>query len=177
MEKCQRCEQPMPCDHEFAFRFGQCLNQYEKSIGEMSRAGGSLTRGDNGVHRTSPTIYSRPGIEYIADFESVARRALAGQEIKLLIFRYYFCEGRSEQQTMGLLARAVHRTEPSTFRDAVRAMKIELGRAFSDVKPYPIYPTWEYLHQSQMSDNTSATIVVEEATNSGMRLVEALSKK
>jgi len=112
----------------------------------------------------------------MADFESVARRALATQPIKLLILKYLFVRGLSAQQTMGVLAKNAYRTEAATFNEMVQQMKVDLGRVFSELKPYALYPPKTYLRQSRLSDCTEPEQIIEDARNSGMQLADQLAK-
>ncbi len=176
MEKCRRCKQDMPCTHEFIFRFEQCLDQYLSSKHKMGQTGDILSGTYNGIRKTSPTIWSHPGIEYIADFESVGRRALVGKPVELIIFKYHFLKEWNAWGTLGKLAAAAHRTDPVVFWETVKAMKIALGRAFSELKPYPLYPAAGYMRQSQSDDNPVPTVTIEEARNSGMELAGQIAK-
>ncbi len=170
-----KCRGKEPCEHEYISRFEKCLDRYRQSKGEYGKSAGILGGGDNGVVRTSPTIWSRPGIEYIADFESVGRRALK-DEVHKIIFKYLFVENRGPWKTLGELVKAAHRTDPVIFISTTREIKIKLGKVFSELQPYALWPVQAYMHQSRLSDCSSSAVMVKEAKNSGVQLTEQLAK-
>jgi len=73
----------------------------------------------------------------MADFCLVSRRVLNDEDHQL--FRYYFLLGADWQ----LCARRI-KMERGNFFHAVYRIERLLGRAFSELQPYPLYPLDEY---------------------------------
>jgi len=82
-------------------------------------------------------IYSRKQEEYMADFCLVSRRVLDEEDHRL--FRFYFLLGADWQ----LCARRL-KMDRGTFFHAIYRIERTLGRAFSEIRPYPLYPLDEY---------------------------------
>ena len=82
-------------------------------------------------------VYSRKQEEYMADFCLVSRRVLDEEDHRL--FRYYFLLGADWQ----LCARQL-KMDRGNFFHAIYRIERTLGRAFSEIKPYPLYPLDEY---------------------------------
>ena len=73
----------------------------------------------------------------MADFCLVSRRVLNDEDHRL--FRYYFLLGAD----WNLCARQLKMDRGNFFHAIYRIEKI-LGRAFSEIRPYPLYPLDEY---------------------------------
>ena len=81
--------------------------------------------------------WGRKEEEYVADFCSIAKRTLDAEEHR--IFKYHFLLGadyklccRKLQMNRGLFFHSIYK------------IKRKLGRAFSETKPYALYPLNEY---------------------------------
>ncbi len=82
----------------------------------------------------------RPGKneEYIADFERVGQRALT-DAVEKQIFRLYFVSGVGLETCLdrtGIPLRA--------FLRGVSRIEEQLGAAFADTRPYPLFPVSNY---------------------------------
>ena len=73
----------------------------------------------------------------MADFCLISRRVLNEEDHRL--FRYYFLLGGNWL----LCARRIN-MERGNFFHAIYRIERTLGRAFSEVRPYPLYPLDEY---------------------------------
>lgn len=82
-------------------------------------------------------FYGRKVEEYIADFCSVSRRALDEQQYAL--FRYHYLLGADWR-----LCCRVLKVEKGDFFHRVYRIEEILGRTFRELKPYPLFPLYEY---------------------------------
>lgn len=82
-------------------------------------------------------VWGRKDEEYIADFCLVSRHALDEFEYKL--FRFHFLLGADWR----LCCRQL-KMEKGVFFHAVYRIQQKLGRAFRELKPYPLFPLDEY---------------------------------
>ena len=73
----------------------------------------------------------------MADFCLVSRRVLDDEDHRL--FRYYFLLGADWK----LCARQL-KMDRGNFFHAIYRIERTLGRAFSEIRPYPLYPLDEY---------------------------------
>ena len=89
-------------------------------------------------------MWSRQEEEYMADFDLVARRHLDPPHYK--IFRYYFLLGADWKLCSRKLG-----VERGRLYHAVYRIEERLGKAFSELEPYPLYPPREYfaLHRRE----------------------------
>jgi hypothetical protein len=83
------------------------------------------------------SVWSRKDEEYVADFCLVSRRFLDEFEYKL--FRFHFLLGADWR----LCCRQL-KMEKGVFFHAVYRIQQKLGRAFRELKPYPLFPLDEY---------------------------------
>jgi predicted DNA-binding protein (UPF0251 family) len=81
--------------------------------------------------------WSRPSEEYLADFQSIARRALSSAEQRL--FRMHVLEGAEWPQCAPRLG-----LSRGNFYHSVYRIQEKLGRAFMETQPYGIFPPAAY---------------------------------
>jgi hypothetical protein len=84
-------------------------------------------------------VHSNPAEEFRADFDLVSRRVLGDADYRL--FRYHFLHGAPWRACCEKL----HMDRVGFFR-AVYRIEEKLGRAFAELRPYPLYPTREYFY-------------------------------
>ncbi len=80
-------------------------------------------------------------VEYLADFEMVARRVLASSPLEHAVFRCHCLQGLDWKACLPLISR--HLGQPlnrGTFFHAVYRMEQILGRAFLELQPYSLFP-------------------------------------
>jgi hypothetical protein len=82
-------------------------------------------------------IWSRKDEEYVADFCLVSKRYLDEFEYKL--FRFHFLLGADWR----LCCRQL-KMDKGIFFHAVYRIQQKLGRAYRELKPYPLFPLDEY---------------------------------
>lgn len=124
------------CVYRAVFRV--CLGRYEEySTREkyMSRVTLEMVPGSRG----RGSSWGRKHEEYCADFELIARRVLS--EFELRLFRMHFLEHRDWRYCTPRL-----KMDRGNFFHSVYRVEQKLGRAYSETKPYPLYPTNEYLN-------------------------------
>jgi hypothetical protein len=145
IETCKYCEgngtrvvyktKASPCNCVFRAIFRACLTRF-RDCAENGAPFGTVSwefcAGAGGRR-----IYSRKQEEYMADFCLVSRRALDEEDHRL--FRFYFLLGADWQ----LCARQL-KMDRGNFFHAIYRIERTLGRAFSEVRPYALYPLDEY---------------------------------
>jgi hypothetical protein len=85
--------------------------------------------------------YGRKVEEYVADFCAVSRRALDDQQYPL--FRYHYLLGADWK-----LCCRVLKIEKGDFFHRVYRIEEILGRTFRELKPYALFPLYEYFGTS-----------------------------
>jgi hypothetical protein len=144
-ETCKYCEghgtrvvyktKASPCNCVFRAIFRACLTRF-RHCAASGPAFGTVSwefcSGPGGRR-----VYSRKQEEYMADFCLVSRRMLNEEDHRL--FRYYFLLGANWQ----LCARQL-KMDRGNFFHAIYRIERTLGRAFSEIRPYPLYPLDEY---------------------------------
>lgn len=125
----------VPCNCAFRAAFRSCLSRFRQCVSsgpQSSTVSFELCRG-----REGRCTYSRKNEEYMADFCLVSRRVLADPEYK--IFRFHFLLGADWR----LCCRQLN-MDRGTFFHMVYRIEQQLGRAFAEIQPYPLYPVNEY---------------------------------
>lgn len=82
-------------------------------------------------------VWGRKDEEYVADFCLISKRYL--DEFEYKIFRFHFLLGADWK----LCCRQL-KMEKGVFFHAVYRIQQKLGRAFRELKPYPLFPLDEY---------------------------------
>jgi hypothetical protein len=108
-------------------------------------------------------MYSRKQEEYMADFCLVSRRVLDDEDHRL--FRYYFLLGADWQ----LCARQL-KMDRGNFFHAIYRIERTLGRAFSEIRPYPLYPLDEYFGGTVRKDAVRALEAIPEETRNHLQV-------
>lgn len=83
--------------------------------------------------------WSRPGEEYLADFEIVIKRALTPEQYR--VFRLHFLESMGWRNVIERLHLPDDR---GTYWNEVKRIEIAAGRALRLAEPYPLYPIDDY---------------------------------
>jgi hypothetical protein len=132
--KCNRCHGTgwfelgtTVCNCVFRSIFEACYRQYISTNPYTSR-----------VVSCGITV-GRPSEEYAADFVMVGRRALADRPLLLEVFNLYIVSGLDTVTCL----RKLNLNQGLFFR-RVFSIKQVLGRAFRELRPYPLYPVNEY---------------------------------
>jgi len=86
-------------------------------------------------------FYGRKVEEYIADFCAVSRRALNDEDYRL--FRYHYLLGADFKMCCRVL-----QMDKGDFFHRVYKIEEQLGRTFRHLKPYALYPLYEYFGPS-----------------------------
>jgi len=81
--------------------------------------------------------WSRPLEEFRADVERLAAAAL--DETERTIWREYHVAGKEWREVAPRVG-----LERGNFYHAVYRIEKKLGRVFAELKPYPLWPWWEY---------------------------------
>ena len=125
--------QPCNCVLRAIFRicyekFCKCATQERRlSRVTLDGAGAQCRRG----------VWGRKDEEYMADFQSLARRSLNEQEYRL--FRMHFLLAANWRLCSEKLE-----LDRGQFFHSVYRVEQKLGRAFRETKPYALYPVDEY---------------------------------
>jgi hypothetical protein len=111
-------------------KFQLCVVK-EKSLTKVTLDGAST--------RSRRAVWGRKEEEFIADFLLVAKRSLNRAEHQL--FRFHFLLGADWHLCCQRL-----KVEKGVFFHAVYRIEQKLGRTFSELQPYPLYPVDEYFN-------------------------------
>src|SRR5579871_406703 len=127
----------VPCHCAFRAAFRACFNRFRECNAAGARTSTVFWESSGGSK--ARRFYSRKNEEYLADFCLVIRRLLSDFNYKL--FRYHYLLGADWK----LCCRQL-KMERGAFFHAIYTIEQQLGRAFAELKPYPLYPTAEYFH-------------------------------
>ena len=125
----------VPCNCVFRAIFRMCHARYRECEALAARTNG--IRLDRGSEPTGYHLYSRRDQEYAADFALVSRRVLSREDYQLLRL-YYLLEA-----DWRVCCHDLHMTRWAFFHSAY-AIAERLGRAFAELRPYPLYPLSGY---------------------------------
>lgn len=109
-------------------RFRECAES------QMLRARVSA---EHGVRRDLPGTWGRKNEEFVADFLLISKRELTEEEHRL--FRYRYLLGANWRLCSRKLA-----MDKGTFHHTLYRMQHKLGKAFSEMQPYGLYPLRDY---------------------------------
>lgn len=130
-----RSVQAKPCLCTLRGIFRECLSRYLRYRRDVSPS----------VFRLERTPYGYVGgyrsVEYVVDFENVGRRALAEHPVDLGVFNLHFVEGWDWRACSGKLG-----IKRSDFFHVVYRVEERLGRAYSTLQPYALWPTRDYFN-------------------------------
>lgn len=127
---------PTPCGCVYRAAFRACFDRFRictDRAWHISHA--SLEPMGSG--RSSRAAWSRKDEEYIADFELVSRRYLDNWHYR--VFRYFFILGADWK----LCARRLG-IDRGNFFHAVYRVEERLGKVFSELEPYALFPPRDY---------------------------------
>ncbi len=91
------------------------------------------------------TIWGRKKEEYVADFESIAKRVLTEEQWKL--FRLHYIKN-----SPWYIARVYLKLERAEFFQQTCLIERLVGRSLAETKPYALYPLDDYFTDSRVSD-------------------------
>ncbi len=155
-----------PCNCVFRAIFRACLNRFRDCAASGTHFGTvswEFCAGAGGRR-----MYSRKREEFMADFCLVSRRVLDESEQK--IFRYYFLLGADWK----LCCRQL-KMDRGNFFHAIYRIERVLGRAFSELEPYALYPLDEYFGGTVRREPGRAGSVVPIQGSNRLRVPWALS--
>ena len=130
-----RKDREVACNCIFRAIFRACFNRFRKCAASADHIGSvslEFCRGQEG-RRT----YGRKQEEFVADFCLVSRRHL--DDVEYQIFKFHFLLGADWK----LCCRRL-KIDRGNFFHTVYRIEHRLGRVFTDLKPYPLYPLNEY---------------------------------
>ncbi len=134
-----RFGRPCPCVLRAIFRI--CARKYlsaRDEAGRFSRVTYDLvTRNPAPSMRANRKTYSFKAVEYVADFDIIARRTLSERQRRIL-YDHILGDWRARE-----LAPRLGLDRGNFFHEVYRIMA-NLGRAFAETKPYPLYPVGQY---------------------------------
>ena len=141
--KCTRClgvgllPSTAPCGCVFRNIFRICYARFRYCA---HKEGGApivnLERSDGG--RSTRAMFGHKNHEYMADFCLLAKRILT-DPTEVAVFKFHFLLGADKPlccRRLGL--------DRGTFWHAVYRVQEKLGRAFREVRPFPLFPLDEY---------------------------------
>ena len=123
------------CVYRAVFR--ACLERYRDYCSREKYMSRVTLDTFSGLH--GQRAWGRKQEEYCADFELIARRVLTEFEQRLFRLHFLGC-GDWKLATRRL------KMDRGNFFHAVYRVEQKLGRAYSETKPYALYPADEYLH-------------------------------
>ena len=141
------CWNPCRCAMRAVFR--ACFNRYR----ECAEPGGATGhRYHDGVlcahEQFGPTRYGRPREEFCADFCLITGRTLTKRDLAL--FRLFFLCGLPWYECCRMLG-----IERGVVFHRVYKIESQLGRAFHDTTPYPLWPLHEYFQSWPMAESVN----------------------
>ena len=124
-----------PCGCVLRSIFRACLNKFRECV-EMEP---SVTRAklEWSFGSSRKTAWSRKEAEYMADFLLIAKRTLTEDEHR--IFRYHFLLGADWKLCCLKL-----KIDRGAFFHAVYRIMQKLGRRYSEIEPFALFPLDEY---------------------------------
>lgn len=106
-----------------------------------------------GRHRKH--VWGLKNEEYMADFCSIARRALAGDELAMDVFRFHILLGAPWSACCRKLGWPETKESRGAFYHEVYRVEQALGRAFAETEPYALFPVDAYFASSPHEKRTS----------------------
>lgn len=134
-----RLGRPCPCVLRAIFR--TCANKYLRVRDEAGRYSqityGLVALNLGAARRANGRIYSFKAVEFVSDFDIIARRTLSERQRRIL-YDHILGDWRARE-----LAPRLGLDRGNFFHEVYRIMA-NLGRAFAETKPYPLYPVGQY---------------------------------
>jgi len=125
----------VPCNCVFRAVFRACYNRFRECVAKGTQISPVTLEFCQG--RDRGRVYSRKREEYMADFCLVSQRFLDDDEYR--VFRFHFLLGADWK----LCCRQMKMDRGEFFHNIYR-IEQKLGRAFAELKPFPLYPLDEY---------------------------------
>lgn len=144
-QKCTQCRgfglrmgrRTNPCDCVLRSIFRSCYERFVQYASDDARVSSVHFEIHSGPDRRG--TWGLKEEEYMADFLNVARRTLNDDDYR--IFRFRFLLGADWH----LCSKKLNMDRGSFFH-AVYRIQQELGRAFAELEPYPLFPLTEYFN-------------------------------
>lgn len=133
-----------PCHCVFRAIFRICLARFRQLVAKektFSHVSQEVT--PRGMRKGT---WGRKTEEYCADFLLVSERSLSKAEFQ--IFKWHFLYGADWK----LVTRKTG-VDRGTFFHMVYRIQRRLGRAFREIRPYPLFPLEDYFHNNVPQDN------------------------
>lgn len=127
----------LPCDCVLRGIFRACYDRFRQSVEKEKHVSHSRLEAIPG--RENKQSWGRKEEEYIADFCLVTRRSLSTEEYR--IFNYHFLLGADWK----LCARKLQ-IDKGLFFHMLYRIEAKLGRVYRELKPYALFPVYEYFH-------------------------------
>jgi hypothetical protein len=128
--------QPVPCGCVWRAAFRACHARFRDCVTRGKyRSRISFERSPSG--RSNRGMWCRPEEEYMADFELVSRRHL--DEWHYRVFRFHFLLGADWRLCCPRLG-----MDRGNFYHAVYRIEERLGKVFSELEPYALFPPRDY---------------------------------
>jgi len=124
-----------PCNCVLRTIFRSCYSRFRSCLAKEKHVSQVRLEIIGGQDRR--TVWGRKDEEYVADFCLVSRRFLDEFEHKL--FRLHFLLGADWRLCCRYL-----KMDKGVFFHAVYRIQQKLGRAFRELRPYPLFPLDEY---------------------------------
>jgi hypothetical protein len=143
-----RKKQDIPCACVLRSIFRHCHTKFlfcaskEKHLSRVS-----MELSPRGTHRAT---WGRKNEEYCADFLLVTRRTLTPQEYQ--IFNWHYLLGADWK----LVSRKTGMDRGNFFHTIYRIQQ-KLGRTFSELRPYPLYPLDDYFYNNKPHEDPLET--------------------
>jgi hypothetical protein len=129
--------EPAACNCVFRRIFRACLEQFQICAWRQGQYTSITLERCRGAERH--VFWAMKNEDYMADFLLVSRRLLNKQEYD--VFRFHFLLGADWK----LCCRRIG-IDRGNFFHIVYRIQQRLGRAFSELEPYPLYPLDEYFN-------------------------------
>src|ERR1041384_1646737 len=125
----------VPCNCAFRAAFRACLNRFRECSANGAHTNTVSWEPCHG--REGRRTFSRKREEFMADFCLVSRRVL--DDFDHNVFRYHFLLGADWRHCCRQLG-----IDRGTIFHSIYRIEQQLGRAFAELQPYPLYPLSEY---------------------------------
>jgi len=125
----------VPCNCVFRAIFRICYRRYRECEAMAAHTNG--IRVERGAGPSGYRLYSRRQQEYAADFALVGRRVLSSTDYDLFHLHYLL------EADWRVCCHDLHLGRGAFFHRAYEIAE-RLGRAFAELRPYPLYPVAGY---------------------------------
>ena len=130
---------PCPCALREIFR--QCHSRFRDCNNKPKHLSAAILMRSRGA--SASVAFVRPNENYIADFISIAKRALGARSFHYAVFNYHFLLGADAGMVCGRL-----NINMPTFTAACEHIRCVVGLALFDTRPFPLFPPDAYFSSS-----------------------------